>query len=96
MINLIISYSFKVISKLEDIGIKTLDGIDVKSELGDYHFTLLREIRDNRKQDEESISDEDAINEFGEPHLDDINSIDDGINEYDEVDEFEDYPMDIN
>ncbi len=89
-------YSFKVISKLEDIGIKNLDGPEMKSELGDYHYTLLREIRDNRKQDEESISDEDAINEFGEAHLDDNNSIDDGINECEEIDDFEDYPMDIN
>ena len=83
-----------MISKLEDIGIKTLDSEEVKNELTDYHDTLLKEIRDYKKQDDESISDQDAINEFGDGGLEDGNTIDDNMNDIEE--ELSDDYMDIN
>ena len=73
-----------------------MDGPEIRNEISDYHHTILREIRDNRRQDEESISDEDAINEFGEGGIEEANSIDDGVIDYDEADDYDEYPMDIN
>jgi hypothetical protein len=86
-----------VISKLEDIGIKTLTGVDIDKEIKDYHTTLLREIRENKKQDDETNSDEDAIPEFGGlPLPDDNTGIDGNFNDSDEEEDEDDYPMDIN
>ena len=66
----------------------------MRNELIDYHDTLLKEIRDYKKQDDESISDQDALNEFGEGVLEEGNSLDDNINDFEE--ELSDDYMDMN